>query len=78
MLLTVLCALPAAPPPPPPGAVACIDFCLASGADVISASWSAGSEPNPALEEAVRRTASAGVLFVAAAGEPGEVEGGRR
>ncbi|PSC70283.1 Kinesin-related 11 [Micractinium conductrix] len=53
------------------GAVACIDFCLASGADVISASWSAGSEPNPALEEAVRRTASAGVLFVAAAGNQG-------
>jgi hypothetical protein len=50
------------------GAVACFDFCLSRGADIISASWSAGSAPNPALEEAVAAAEERGVLVVAASG----------
>lgn len=49
-------------------AVACLDYCLARGADIISASWSAGTAPNPPLEEAVGRAERRGVLLVAAAG----------
>jgi hypothetical protein len=50
------------------GAVACFDYCLSRGADIISASWSAGSTPNPALEEAVAAAEERGVLVVAASG----------
>ncbi|EFN55753.1 hypothetical protein CHLNCDRAFT_134105 [Chlorella variabilis] len=52
-------------------AVACLDYCLARGADIISASWSAGTAPNPPLEEAVGRAERRGVLLVAAAGNHG-------
>jgi hypothetical protein len=51
------------------GAVACFGYCLASGADVISASWSAGTAPNLLLEEAVSKAEAAGVLVVVAAGD---------
>ncbi|KAL4436741.1 hypothetical protein ABPG75_003880 [Micractinium tetrahymenae] len=53
------------------GAVSCFKYCLDSGAAVISASWSAGTQPNPALEEAVAEAQAAGVLVVAAAGNHG-------
>lgn len=52
-------------------AVSCFKYCMDSGATVISASWSAGGQPNPALEGAVREARAAGVLVVAAAGGPG-------
>jgi subtilisin family serine protease len=50
-------------------AVACIDWCLGKQAAVISASWSAGTDPNQPLEDAVGRAEKQGVLFVVAAGD---------
>ncbi|KAL4423262.1 hypothetical protein ABPG77_004531 [Micractinium sp. CCAP 211/92] len=53
------------------GAVSCFKYCRANRAAVISASWSAGGQSNPALEEALRDARAAGVLVVAAAGNHG-------
>ena len=48
-------------------AVACIDYCLENGADIITNSWS-GSEDNPALRDAIQQSFDKDVLFVVAAG----------
>jgi serine protease len=48
-------------------AVACIDYCLENGADIITNSWS-GGEDNPALREAIQHSFDKDVLFVVAAG----------
>jgi len=48
-------------------AVACIDYCLYNGADIITNSWS-GGEDNPALRDAIQDTLEKDVLFVVAAG----------
>ncbi len=52
------------------GAIKAIDYAVANGANIISASWgSEGEEPgDQAVREAIQRAESAGVLFVAAAG----------
>ncbi len=69
-----LCPIPLDPPcafpPTSLSAVSCFKYCRANGAAVISASWSAGGQSNPALEEALRDARAAGVLVVAAAGVP--------
>jgi len=61
-------------------AVKCIDYALARGVKVISASWG-GDRYDQALFDAIQRARDKGVLFVAAAGndgnnndEPGEQE----
>lgn len=48
-------------------AVACIDYCIDMGANIITNSW-AGGEANPALREAIQAAADKDILFVAAAG----------
>ncbi|KAG7668258.1 hypothetical protein Ndes2526B_g01027 [Nannochloris sp. 'desiccata'] len=48
-------------------AVACIDYCLENGADIITNSWS-GGEDNPALRDAIQDTLDKDVLVVVAAG----------
>jgi subtilisin family serine protease len=52
------------------GAIQSIDFAVANGAKVISASWG-GPGQSQLLMEAIQRAQSAGVLFVAAAGNGG-------
>lgn len=51
-------------------AIQCIDYAVKNGAKVINASWGGekGNEDDTALSEAIRRAESAGVIFVAAAG----------
>lgn len=51
-------------------AVACIDYCLENGADIITNSWS-GGEDNPALRDAIQHSLDKDVLFVVAAGNTG-------
>lgn len=48
-------------------AVACIEYCLKNGADIITNSWS-GGEDNPALHDAIKDAFDQDVLFVVAAG----------
>ncbi len=48
-------------------AVACIDYCLENGAEIITNSWS-GGEDNPALRDGIQDALDKDVLFVVAAG----------
>jgi subtilisin family serine protease len=48
-------------------AIACIDYALSHGADIINASWG-GNGRSRSLERAIRRAQSRNVLFVTAAG----------
>lgn len=52
------------------GAIKAIDYAVANGADIISASWGSEGEEegDQALREAIQRAGNSGVLFVAAAG----------
>ena len=43
-------------------AVACIEYCLDNGADVITNSWS-GSDDNPALRDAIQDAEDKGMIF---------------
>ncbi len=59
------------------GAIKAIDYAVANGANIISASWGTEGEDegDHALREAVQRAEKKGVLFIAAAGN-GRVTGG--
>lgn len=51
-------------------AIKAIDYAVANGANIINASWGGekDSEPEEALQEAIKRAEAKGVIFVAAAG----------
>lgn len=51
-------------------AIACIDFAVGKGAQILSNSWGGGGSSN-AMRRAIRNARDAGVLFVAAAGNDG-------
>lgn len=53
------------------GAVRAIDYAISRGVHIMSNSWGAGGT-SKTLEEAVARAESAGILFVAAAGNDGQ------
>lgn len=57
-------------------AIKSIDYAVDNGAHIINASWGGekGSEPDVALQDAIRRAEAKGVIFVAAAGN-GRVQG---
>lgn len=48
-----------------------IDYALSRGAKVLNNSWGGRGGANPALRDAIHRSAAAGALFVAAAGNDG-------
>ncbi|HSH10119.1 MAG TPA: S8 family peptidase, partial [Oceanipulchritudo sp.] len=48
-------------------AIACIDYAIANGVDIINASWG-GPDFSQALKDAIEAANAAGILFVAAAG----------
>ena len=48
-------------------AITCVDYAIANKANVMSNSWG-GTEDSPALQEAVARAQTAGLLFVVASG----------
>ena len=52
------------------GAIACIDYAIANGASIINASWG-GPGYSQALKDVIDAAGTAGVLFVAAAGNSG-------
>ncbi|MEX0332457.1 MAG: S8 family serine peptidase [Puniceicoccaceae bacterium] len=52
------------------GALACIDYAITNGADIMNNSWG-GSGFSQALEDAIESANAAGILFVAAAGNSG-------
>lgn len=41
-------------------AVACIDYCLSMGVDIITNSW-AGGEDNPAMKDVIQKASSQGI-----------------
>lgn len=53
------------------GALACINYCAANGANVISASFSS-SVYTQSLADAITAAGQAGILFVASAGNNGQ------
>ena len=52
------------------GALACIDYAITNGADVMNNSWG-GSGFSQALKDAIESANTAGILFIAAAGNSG-------
>ena len=52
-------------------AIECIDYAIANGADVMNNSWGGGSSSR-SLGNAINRARSAGIVFVAAAGNGGK------
>lgn len=51
-------------------AIRAIDWAVANGANIINASWGGGGYSQP-LHDSIKRAASSGVLFIAAAGNEG-------